>query len=192
MRALALLSLLLCDALLAAEPRTQSQADLSDSFQGFSGNASLNQAAGDGHQQANVRVVTMGDQPAAPLRIEQRQGALVAPAGLDASARIQGQSFSQANGISGVNQSAGIGNQNINAFHMVVGTVPESLEDAVLSQSTATSAVPAGGTPADGKRVVETSDQAFAGSRGVVQLNQSAGVGNRTANSLSIRVVDRP
>ncbi|PPA00574.1 adhesin, partial [Pseudomonas sp. MWU12-2312b] len=35
-----------------------------------------------------------------------------------------------------------------------------------------------------------TSDQAFTGSRGVIQLNQSAGVGNRMANTFSVRVAD--
>ncbi|MNG94318.1 hypothetical protein D3C79_533250 [compost metagenome] len=43
---------------------------------------------------------------------------------------------------------------------------------------------------APGHRQVTTSDQAFTASRGVIQLNQSAGVGNRTANTLSIRVAD--
>jgi len=42
----------------------------------------------------------------------------------------------------------------------------------------------------NGSRQVVTSDQAFTGSRGVIQVNQSAGVGNRMANTLSIRVAD--
>ncbi|KAA0961708.1 hypothetical protein FQ185_24985 [Pseudomonas sp. ANT_H12B] len=47
---------------------------------------------------------------------------------------------------------------------------------------------PTDSTP--GYRQVATSDQAFTGSRGVIQLNQSAGVGNRMANTLSVRVTD--
>jgi hypothetical protein len=43
---------------------------------------------------------------------------------------------------------------------------------------------------APGNRQVATSDQAFTGSRGVIQLNQSSGVGNRMANTLSVRVTD--
>ncbi len=39
-----------------------------------------------------------------------------------------------------------------------------------------------------GSRQVVTSDQAFTGSRGVVQVNQSAGVGNRMANTLGITI----
>ena len=192
MRSFALLLLLACGPLLAAEPGARSQVELNDSFKHFSGNASLNQAAGDGHQQTNVRMISIGDQPATSLRVEQVRGAIALPEGLDAAARIQGAAFSQASGISGINQSAGIGNQNINAFRMAVGVIPESLDDAVLSQSTAITSATLGGATVDGERIVEISDQAFSGSRGVVQLNQSAGVGNRTTNSLSIRVADRP
>jgi len=43
------------------------------------------------------------------------------------------------------------------------------------------------GTPT-GSRQVVTSDQAFTGSRGVIQMNQSAGVGNRVANTLGITI----
>lgn len=189
MRSFALL-LLACGPLLAAEPGTRSQVELHDSFSSFSGNASLNQAAGDGHQQTNVRMISIGDQPTTSVRVEQVRGAIALPQGLDSAARIQGPAFSQASGISGINQSAGIGNQNINAFRMAVGVIPESLDDSVLSQSTAITSATLGGATVDGERIVEISDQAFSGSRGVVQLNQSAGVGNRTTNSLSIRVAD--
>jgi len=41
-----------------------------------------------------------------------------------------------------------------------------------------------------GSRQVVTGDQAFTGSRGVIQVNQSAGVGNQIANTLSIRVAN--
>jgi hypothetical protein len=43
-------------------------------------------------------------------------------------------------------------------------------------------------TPTTGSRQVVTSDQAFTGSRGVVQVNQSAGVGNQVANTLNVRL----
>lgn len=71
------------------------------------------------------------------MRIEQNRAGITLPEGFDAAARIQEPTFSQATGIIGVNQSAGIGNQNINAFRIAVGVIPESLDDAVLSQSTA-------------------------------------------------------
>ncbi len=45
-------------------------------------------------------------------------------------------------------------------------------------------------TPVPGGRSVSTDDRAFAGSSGVVQVNQSAGVGNQSMNTLSVRVME--
>jgi hypothetical protein len=72
-----------------------------------------------------------------------------------------------------------------------ISAQPQTIDDSVLLQqnvalinnSDATASAP-------GYRQITTSDQAFTGSRGVIQLNQSAGVGNRTANTLSVRVAD--
>jgi len=110
---------------------------------------------------------------------------------MDTQANIGGASFSHGNGALGVNQSAGAGTQQANALRISVGIQPQSIDDSVLLQQNVTllntfdSA-----TTSTGHRQVTTSDQAFTGGRGVVQLNQSAGVGNRMANTLSIRVAD--
>ena len=90
-----------------------------------------------------------------------------------------------------MNQSAGASNQQANALRISVSAQPQSIDDSVLLQQNVAlinSSDSTAQTP--GHRQVSTSDQAFTGSRGVVQLNQSAGVGNRTANTLSIRVAD--
>ncbi|WP_304640838.1 adhesin [Pseudomonas sp.] len=179
--------------LLSAEPGPRDRAELIDSFHGVSGNTAVNQAAGNGHQQANVRMITLGTRSGASLTIEQSPGALgTLPENLDASALIQGQSFVQSSGVTGINQTAGIANQSLNVFRMALGSAPESVTDSVLSQSTSAATPAASFGVAEGERIVDISDTAFVGSRGVVQLNQSAGVGNRTTNSLSIRVADRP
>ncbi|MCU1718559.1 adhesin [Pseudomonas sp. 5P_3.1_Bac2] len=191
MRGLWLTPLLLCAPLLAAAPPVAMQATVHDSLHGFNGIASVNQAGGDYQQQSQVRVLAIGAQPAPRVRVEQLQhNSISLPDGIDAQARTQGQAFSHNNGITGLNQSAGIANQNLNLLRITVGAVPQSLDDAVLSQSTAPTSTLHDLLPNQGERVVETSDKAFAGSSGVVQLNQSAGVGNRTANNLSIRVMD--
>jgi hypothetical protein len=63
------------------------------------------------------------------------------------------------------------------------------LDDAALSQQ---NVVPATLSevvePPGGARIVTTDDRAFSNSQGVVQLNQSAGVGNSSINSLGIQV----
>jgi hypothetical protein len=186
-----LTALLLCLPLTLAHAADPAQATIDNSFKQFSGINSINQAAGQHHQQANTRQLTIGKLPDTSLTIRQTQHANgVASQGVNAQVRIQGHSFSQSTGITGLNQSAGIANQNINALRISVGATPESLDDLALSQ-TAANLTPLNDTgTAGGQRLVETSDRSFAGSRGVVQLNQSAGVGNRTANNLSIRVTE--
>ncbi|MCY1247355.1 hypothetical protein D9M72_606760 [compost metagenome] len=88
-----------------------------------------------------------------------------------------------------MNQSAGAANQQANVMRISIGAVVQSIDDSMLSQQNVTLSQDSGsGSSATGNRQVVTSDQAFAGSRGVVQLNQSAGVGNRMGNTLSIRV----
>lgn len=69
--------------------------------------------------------------------------------------------------------------------------MPESLDDSGLAMSAAPSSLNSGAVaPQSGQRQVSIDDQAFADSRGVVQLNQSAGVGNRMVNNLGIRIMD--
>ncbi|MNV88185.1 hypothetical protein D3C71_1823680 [compost metagenome] len=141
-------------------------------------------------QQANARAFAIGRDASATTDIRQRLRTIVDPR-IDARSSIQGDSFSHGNGVLGVNQSTGASNQQANALRISIGTQPQSIDDSVLMQQNV--ALLNNSDPTDsapGYRQVTTSDQAFTGSRGVIQLNQSAGVGNRTANTLSIRVAD--
>ncbi|MCO3391803.1 hypothetical protein FA189_20665 [Pseudomonas aeruginosa] len=89
-----------------------------------------------------------------------------------------------------LNQAAGDAQQQINAFRLSLSNGPESLDDSVLAQSVALTKVSGSATPVPGGRSVSTDDRAFAGSSGVVQVNQSAGVGNQSMNTLSVRVME--
>lgn len=186
----ALTLLLLVPTIVVADEKAK--ADINDSGAGYNGVVMLNQAAGSGQQQTNVRVISIGNVPTARINVSQDRGALPSNAGqIDASANIQGNSFSHGGGVLGINQSAGIGNQHINAFRIEIGSMPEGLDDSLLAQSAAPLSANSGAVvPQSGNRQVEVDDQAFSGSTGVVQLNQSAGVGNRTVNNLGIRIMD--
>ena len=192
MRQLMMISLLIASPLLLADQALpQMDAQIQDSGQRFNGNFSLNQAAGLSHQQINSRVISVDDRADSPSTLKQSLEIVPGSAtGAQAHARIEGASFSQGNGVLGINQSAGIGNQHINAFRITLGVAPESLDDSVLSQNVTRPPVSGIAVPKNGERSVAISDDAFAGSRGVVQLNQSAGIGNASANNLSIRVVE--
>ncbi|WP_022962427.1 hypothetical protein [Halopseudomonas pelagia] len=167
-------------------------ADIQSSGKGYSGVVMINQAAGTDQQQVNARALAIGDRAEIRIKVEQTRDIIAEEhLLLDASAQIRGDAFSQGNGVLGVNQSAGSGNQQINAFRIEFGSMPESLDDGGLAQSVAPSSINSGAeAPQSGRRVISIDDQAFADSRGVVQLNQSAGAGNRMVNSLGIRIMD--
>ncbi len=174
--------------LLQADPLASRNRASIDASGTYRGNFALNQAAGDAQQQSNVRVVAVGS--AALVGSDQRQHLqLDASQPIAASASISGAAL-RGSGILGVNQGAGLGNQQINAFRLSVSNGPESLDDSVLAQSVALTKVSGSATPVPGGRSVSTDDRAFAGSSGVVQVNQSAGVGNQSMNTLSVRVME--
>lgn len=179
-----------CSAPAFAQPPVINNANIDSSGKQYQGNLSVNQAAGDQQQQANARAIAIGHGASATTQIRQRLRTYVDPT-IDAQSRIQGDSFSHGNGVLGVNQSAGASNQQANALRISISAKPQSIDDSVLMQQNV--ALLNNSDPTDsaqGYRQVTTSDQAFTGSRGVIQLNQSAGVGNRTANTLSVRVAD--
>lgn len=177
---------------LMAEPlATQYNAQIDSSGQAYNGALMLNQAAGDSQQQTNARAIAIGDNASAATPVEQLIDQLPpSQAGISASAAIGGGSFSQGNGVLGINQSAGIGNQQINALRMA-SSLAQGLDDSALAQQSVVPSNPSGAVePQSGERLVAIDADAFGSSRGVVQLNQSAGVGNRSINSLGIRVTE--
>ena len=159
---------------------------INNSGKNYNGNFSINQSAGIQQQPANNRAITLGGQ-ATTVNIQNLNGK-VDPS-LNAKAAIAGTSFTNGNGMLGINQTAGANNQSINAVRVSINPGPQSIDDSVLlQQNTTTLATDSGFTPTTGSRQVVTSDQAFTGSRGVIQVNQSAGVGNRVANTLGITI----
>ena len=177
---------LLVLALLAAAPVfADNTAVINNSGQQYEGVVSINQAAGNQQQMSNSRAIALGGQ-ATNVNI-QRQNGSVDPS-LNAKAAIHGTSFTNGNGVLGINQSAGANNQTVNAVRISINPGPQSIDDSVLLQQNSTQLTDSGLTPTTGSRQVATSDQAFTGSRGVIQVNQSAGVGNRVANTLGITI----
>ncbi len=168
--------LLLSGACWASSPVEDNAALISSSGQGYSGALSVNQAAGHLQQQINGRTLAIGPASGGE-RYRQSLDASAPLPGMDASASIRGNAFANGSGVLGVNQSAG------------VGARVESLDDSLLAQQSVVLAHNSGATDAPaGNRLVDIDDRAFAGSRGVVQLNQSAGAGNRMVNAIGIKV----
>ena len=190
-RSLLFLAMFACTTVMAdSGVSAVDNANIQNSGSQYKGNFNVNQAAGDQQQQTNVRAIAIGTEAGATTSINQK---ITTPAdrSINATANIGGTSFSNGNGVLGVNQGAGANNQMANAMRISISAAPQAIDDSVLSQQNVTLIPSSGatGTPT-GSRQVVTSDQAFTGSRGVIQVNQSAGVGNRMANTLSIRVAD--
>ncbi|MEX5688053.1 MULTISPECIES: adhesin [Pseudomonas] len=190
-RSLIVLALLGCTSAMAdSSVSTVNSARIQDSGSQYTGNLNVNQAAGDQQQQTNVRAIAIGTEAAATTRINQKINTSANPS-MNATATIGGTSFSNGNGVLGVNQGAGANNQMANAMRISISAAPQSVDDSALSQQNVALQPSSGATGTSiGSRQVVISDQAFTGSRGVIQVNQSAGVGNRMANTLSIRVAD--
>lgn len=174
----------------AEQAQVNNHAAIDNSGRTYQGVLSVNQAAGSQQQQINGRALAIGTNANATTNFRQYQE-LDGDTSMDAQAHISGSSFSNGSGVLGVNQSAGAGTQQINSFRVSIGSGAQSLDDSVLAQQNVVLSQNSGAAEASpGERVVDIDRQAFAGSSGVVQLNQSAGVGNRMANSVSIRVMD--
>lgn len=188
-RTLVLLALLGCTNAMA-DPGSVNNANIQDTGIQYRGNYNVNQAAGDQMQQTNTKAIAIGTSASATTNVRQRIDTPANPS-TNASATIGGNSFSNGNGILGVNQGAGANNQMANVTRVSISAAPQSVDDSALSQQNVALLPSSGATgTSPGSRQVTTSDQAFTGSRGVIQVNQSAGVGNRMANTLSIRVAD--
>ncbi|WP_065257952.1 adhesin [Pseudomonas bananamidigenes] len=187
-RSLILLALLGCTSAMA-DPSAVDSANIQNSGVQYNGNFNVNQAAGDQQQQTNVKSIAIGTSASATTSVHQK---IDTPAdrSLNASSTIGGNAFSNGNGALGVNQGSGANNQMANAMRISISAAPQSMDDSALSQQNVALLPNSGATGTPGSRQVTTSDQAFTGSRGVIQVNQSAGVGNRMANTLSIRVAD--
>lgn len=167
----------------------QASASIDQSGQAYQGNLMFNQAAGDAQQQANARAIATGQHATAQTSVNQINDQTANATDINANASIGGSSFARSLGIVGVNQGAGSGNQQINALRIASSGLPQGLDDSALAQQSVSPASLSGATePQSGERIVSIDDAAFGNSRGVVQLNQSAGVGNRSINSLGIRI----
>jgi len=179
------LAVLSCSSAMAD---SNNSAVIDNSGKQYNGVMSVNQAAGVQQQQINSRAIAVGSNATTGTASTQKIDGSAADRSLNAKAAIQGNSFSNGNGVLGVNQSAGANNQMINTVRISVSAAPQGIDDSVLSQQNVALLPDSGLTSSTGSRQVVTSDQAFTGSRGVVQVNQSAGVGNRMANTLNLRI----
>lgn len=157
-----------------------------DASVGVNGALAVNEAAGLDNAQANQLTITNGGAVANQnLNAQHASGAAIVTT---ARANIGAQAFSSASGAVMVNQAAGAGNIQSNSAQIGTAAIGvETVSDAVLSAAAATNGGQGHPTEARGIREASIGNAAFANATGLVQVNQTAGAGNVTANSFVLR-----
>jgi hypothetical protein len=166
---------------------------------GADGAMTVNMAAGDLNQQANLMGIANGRN--AHINVDARQqqsnNLSISDTAMDASATIGGQALNGASGVASINQASGNGNATLNVVTATLAQqgIRETNDEALAASGALASAGGQGAVNSGrsaGTRRVAVEASALQGFDGVLQLNQIAGSGNATANQLSISVQSTP
>lgn len=158
---------------------------------GAHGVIAVNLTAGDANKQANATAVVFDFRSAglAAARVGLFQHADRDRATTPAVAvvRIAHHSFAYSKGLISINQASGQSNAQANTVAIALAKHGQVVAESLLSQAAAPSAETVAGKSKKGLRRITVDETAFRGARGLVQLNQAAGLGNITANSFALR-----
>ena len=163
---------------------------ITDSLGDNVGVLSVNQASGNLNNQANVRVFSLDGDPCSRQTFEMGKTITLEPTGIcsggGARQNVIEGSLRNNVSITGINQSAGSLNSQSNNFVLAVGGLV-SITEADLDDTRASNVSP--GESMVSEDIIRDS---LSGSRGIVQITQSAGDMNIIANSLafSFREID--
>jgi hypothetical protein len=150
------------------------------------GAIAVNEAAGLDNVEANQITVTAGGATANDNA--SAQGATGAAKVTAARATIEGNAFSSTSGAVMLNQSAGAGNLQRNSVQLGTAALGvETVTDGVLSATAPKNGGRGQSIGVESVREASISSDAFKNASGIVQINQTAGAGNATANSFVLR-----
>lgn len=156
---------------------------------GSRGRNVVNMAAGDANAQQNAAAIALSPNGNASIGLftqqNLHQNSSTSP-GLSVSG-IGGNAFTNTMGALSINQTSGTGNAQVNGMAIGIGLDVDVMSENMLSNMS-TGAGLAAREPDDGTRSATIADSAFTGSRGLVQVNQSAGSGNSTANNFVLQI----
>ena len=153
---------------------------------GVTGAFAVNETAGINNAQINQITVTNG--VAVGNDNASSQSATAAARVTSARASIEANAFSNSSGAVLVNQSAGAGNLQRNSTQLGTAALGvETVSDGELSATAPKNGSPGQSSGVHGVREANISNDAFRNVSGIVQINQTAGAGNATANSFVLR-----
>lgn len=158
----------------------------------FHGVAGVNIAAGAGNVQANVRAIALSPGGAA-ASAHQIIDATGADTQRDARAVLAGSAFESAQGILGLNQTAGSANAQLNVLAMgpdAMAAFGQQIDNLALAAIRVDAEVdPAAPAPAAAPvREARIDGAALRAPSGILQLNQTAGAGNASANAIVLQL----
>ena len=157
-------------------------------MQNNSGRIAANQVAGQGNAQANAAAIAFSGSGIALADASVGQVAQQ-PAGArarSAQAVMGAGALAGSNGLLSFNQVAGSGNTQTNLFVLESGPIAATVDDGALAQNAGTQPPEWTGESPASRREARIDAGVLAGSTGVVQVNQSAGVGNSVANVIAL------
>lgn len=163
-------------------------------FEHARGAIGVNQTVGDANAQTNAAAIAIAPHGVALASVQAGQRSAPGQATVPdvASVRLGSQAFGQAQGLIAINQTSGTGNTQFNGAAIAIGQTPVTYSEVALDDLAGTAAgteLPEGGEGLPARSLSAGVEAGALGhARGVVQLNQSAGVGNATANHFALRV----
>ncbi|MBO8144409.1 MAG: hypothetical protein H0Z16_07515 [Thermodesulfobacterium sp.] len=146
-------------------------------LKGASGITGINMASGDDHVQSNMWIIGIESLNRGFINQETVCKSEVPDKAMD---KIGDNAFSDIKGIFSINQASGSGNAEANLVSISVG---KKINTSDLGQNVAKIK---NKSLYSGEFSDIISDSAFSGARGLVQVNQSAGIGNGIANNFHL------
>lgn len=159
---------------------------------GLQGVASVNVAAGAGNVQANVRAIALAS-GAAVASAHQHVVASPAETQRDARAVLTGSAFNSSDGVIGLNQAAGSANAQLNVLAVgadAMAAFGQQIDNLALAAIRVDSDAGTDGAvvvPAP-VREARIGGTAARSPTGILQLNQTAGAGNASANAIVLQL----
>lgn len=158
---------------------------------GIQGATGINLVAGDANQQANAAAIAISPNGTAitSTRVHQSTALGQGNAPDISIASIRDKAFMNSTGVLSINQISGVSNAQVNGLSLSLGIDGTAITDVELSQSITGQApdLVSNGLVSPGVRIADIEATTFENSRGIVQINQTAGSGNATRNNFALR-----
>lgn len=154
------------------------------------GRIAINQAAGTGNAQTNLAALAHAQEGLGLADTHSTQRASNSQRAVAAGAAIGSGAFDGVSGALSLNQAAGDSNLQLNTLSIGSGgaNLVALADDAALAETATTGTSTEGAATATPDRRATIDLDAFRGSQGVVQVNQTAGVGNLSTNAIVLQL----